>query len=112
MTTVTIPNALSDDEHSRYAITARFRAALACDAVEIRCAKVELRRRQREGSPLAPVLQSRLHHRRLQARARLIAYGLHRGVALERIEHGRTTVDDLPWHVRTLLPAAAREAAG
>lgn len=112
MTTVTSPDVLSENERSRFAaITARFRVALACDAVEIRNARVELRARQREGSPLAPVMQSRLHHRRLRARARLIAYALHRGVALERIEQGRATVDDLPWHVRTLVPAVAREAA-
>ena len=113
MTTATTPDVLSEDERSRLAvITSRFRAALACDSVEIRSARVELRARQREGSPLAPVIQSRLHRRRVRARARLIAYGLHRGVALERIEHGRTTVDDLPWHVRTLVPEVAREAAG
>jgi hypothetical protein len=113
MTTATTPDVLSEDERSRFAvITSRFRAAIACDAVEIRSARVDLRARQREGSALAPVIQSRLHHRRVRARARLIAYGLHRGVALERIEHGRTTMDDLPWHVRTLVPRVAREAAG
>jgi len=113
MTTVTTPGVLTEDERSRFAaITARFRVAVVRDAVEIRSARAELRRSQREGSPLAPVMQSRLHHRRLRARARLIAYGLHRGVALERIERGRTSVDDLPWNVRTLLPEAAREAAG
>jgi len=112
MTTRTTPDVLPEDEQSDFAvITAKFRVALAVDAVEIRSAKVAVRARQREGSPLAPVMQSRLHHRRLRARARLIAFGLHRGIALERIEHGRTTVDDLPLHVRSLLPEVAQEAA-
>lgn len=105
------PDARHEDERHRFhAIKAAFRAAIAHDAIDLRAAKVDLRRLQRAGSGLAPSRQSALARRRMEARARLIAYGLHRGQPLERMEAGRTGLDQLPWTIQGLVRHAAREA--
>jgi hypothetical protein len=93
-----------------HAIVGAYRTAIKRDAVEIRAAKAELRLLQREGSDEAPVRQSRLAWRRAEARARLIAYGIHRGVALERLEAGRARLDELPYPVPGLVRRAVEDA--
>jgi hypothetical protein len=92
------------------AISSAYRARIVAEAAEIRCMKGRLRELQRQGSDLAPGAQSALAHSRNEARARLIAYGLHRGMALERMEGGRTSLDQLPWTVRMLVRGAAERA--
>jgi hypothetical protein len=111
MATATTPDARLEDERHRFrAITAAFRGAIVRDAIEIRAAKADLRRLQRAGSGLAPSRQSQLVRRRMEARARLIAYGLHRGVPLERMEAGRADLDQLPWTIQCLVREAALES--
>jgi hypothetical protein len=92
------------------AIAAAFRSRIAQDAAGIRIAKAELRVLQRQGSDLAPGRQSVLARRRDAARARLIAYGLHRGLSLQRIETGRTSLDQLPTRLHGLIRDAAEQA--
>ena len=102
---------LQDAERTRHrAITDAFRSRIVRDATEIRAAKIELHAHQRQGSNLAAALQSLLARRRDDARARLIAYGLHRGVALERMESGRTSLDDLPCRLPGLIRHATELA--
>jgi hypothetical protein len=105
----TTPHPQTDRARHR-AISAAFRARIVSEAAEIRATRAELRRLQRQGSDLAPRLQSVLARRRDDARARLIAYGLHRGVALERMEGGRTGLDQLPWRLPMLIRRAAEQA--
>jgi hypothetical protein len=98
-------------DHGRHhAISSVYRARIARDASEIRSIKAELRRLQRQVSAEAPGLQSALACRRDHARARLIAYGLHRGVALERMEAGRFSLDQLPYRLPLLIRLAVEDA--
>jgi hypothetical protein len=98
------------DRARRRAVSAAFRARIVGDTAEIRSIRSELRQLQRQRSDLAPGVQSVLAHRRDDARARLIAYGLHRGMALERMESGRTSLDQLPCRLPMLIRWAAEQA--
>jgi len=111
MATATTPDARSEERRRRFrTISDAFRAAISHDAVEIRRAKMELRSLQREGSTLSPTRQSLLAKHRKVARARLIAYGLLRGMPLQRIEAGRTSLDQLPFSVLALVRQITQEA--
>jgi hypothetical protein len=111
MTVAQVPTLHQLDDHARHReLAAAFRSRIVRDAAEIRAAKTELRDLQRQGSDLAPRRQSALARRRDDARARLIAYGLHRGIALERMEAGRNSLDQLPYRLPGLIRAAAELA--
>jgi hypothetical protein len=111
MATVHPSTPSTDEDRARHrAISAAFRAQVVCDAREIRAARTELRQLQRYRSDLAPGRQSLLARCRDDARARLIAYGLHRGMALERMEGGRTSLDQLPYRLPGLIRRAAEQA--
>ena len=111
MTTAVTSTCRSAEERARFqSISAVFRSWIEQDAREIRRARAELRDLQRRGSASAPARQSRLAHRRDEARAHLLAYGLHRGVALERMERGRTGLDQLPCRLPALIRRAAERA--
>lgn len=103
---------LEADRARHRAISAAFRARIVAEGAEIRSTRSELRELQRRGSDVAAGLQSRLHRLRMDARARLLAYGLHRGVALERMERGRTSLDRLPSSLPGLIRLAAEQARG
>ena len=66
------------------------------DATSLRAEKCAVRDFQREfGSGSAATLQSQLHHHRLEARARLLIYGLLRGRTWDQIEPKHAEVNPL-----------------
>jgi hypothetical protein len=113
MTTVSTVTARSEEDRARFrAISAVFRSWIAQDAAQIRSAKAALRDAQRRGSPGAPGEQSSLARLRTSARARLLAYGLHRDMPLERMERGRTGLDQLvPFQLPGMVRRAGERAA-
>lgn len=110
MTTAQSPTPSLEADRARRAISAAFRVRIVAESDEIRSSRSELRELQRRGSDVAPGLQARLHRLRMAARARLLAYGLHRGMALERMERGRTGLDHLPSSLPGLIRRAAEQA--
>ncbi len=79
-----------------------FRGSALADAEEIRALKGRVRAEQRDASPQAPALQSRLARLRRAARARHVAYSLWKGRTWAQIENNRPDGD--PW----LSPAVAK----